>query len=131
VKIERLILLAPALSPRYDLSRALAHVRDKAYSFWSGQDTVVLSVGTRTFGTIDGEYCDAAGYVGFERPPKGDARQYAKLVQYPYEAAWVKYDNFGDHIGVTETAFSKAVLMPLLRGKTMATQPAATREARN
>ena len=119
------MLLASALSPRYDLSKALAHVRDRAYAFWSGLDTVVLSVGTRTFGTIDAEYCDAAGYVGFQRPSKGDAKQYAKLVQYPYDATWVKYDNLGDHIGWTETAFSKAVLVPLLEGKGIATQPAS------
>ena len=36
----------------------------------------------------------------------------------------VKYDNFGDHIGWTETAFSKAVLVPLLEGKAIARYPA-------
>ena len=39
--------LAPALSPQYDLSKALAHVRDKAYVFSSVHDVYVLLASPR------------------------------------------------------------------------------------
>lgn len=124
VQIETLLLLAPALSPSYDLSKALAHVRGKAYVFHSKFDTVVLSVGTRVFGTMDGVIGDAAGFSGFVRPKQASAREYAKLVQQPYDAAWMQYGNEGDHIGCTATPFARAVLAPLVGGPPATTQPA-------
>jgi hypothetical protein len=114
VQIDSLLILAPALSPDYDLSKALAHVQDRADVFWSDLDTGVLNYGTRTFGTIDGKFTAAAGYVGFSQPPGADAAQYAKLHQYPYESAWSKFGNDGDHIGPTETPFAEHVLAPVL-----------------
>jgi hypothetical protein len=117
VKVRRVIFLAPALSPSYDLSKALGHVRDKAYDFYSSHDKLILSVGTQVFGTIDGVYGDAAGYVGFQTPATADAAQYAKLVQRPYDPAWLIYGDDGEHIGPMATAFAKAVLVPLLEGK--------------
>ena len=117
VKLRRVIFLAPALSPGYDLSRALGHVRDKAYDFYSVHDKVILSIGTRMFGTIDGVYSDAAGCVGFKVPPKADATQYAKLVQVSYDPSWLIYGHDGDHIGPMATPFARAVLVPLLEGK--------------
>ena len=116
VKVETVLLLAPALSSQYDLSKGLRHVRGKIYVFYSSMDTLVLSIGTRTFGTIDGLYTDAAGVSGFVKPASGDAAQYAKLVQKAYDPLWVRYGNIGDHLGPTATPFAKAVLAPLLDG---------------
>ena len=79
------------------------------------------------FGTIDGVKSEAAGKVGFTMPDGGDARQYAKLVQYPFDRGWMKYGNLGDHIGMLNPEFSQHVLAPLvlagLGGST--TQPVA------
>src|SRR5688572_15668631 len=46
VVIDELVLIASALSPQYDLSKALRHVRHKAYAFNSNLDVLILSVGT-------------------------------------------------------------------------------------
>lgn len=125
VQIDRLVLIAPALSPQYDLSRALAHVREKAYVFYSPYDAAVLGIGTKMFGTVDGLKVEASGKVGFERPADAaDARQYEKLVQVPYRAEWIKLGNIGDHIGGLSRPFSRAVLAPLLaRGELPAGSP--------
>ena len=117
VKVQRVLFIAPALSPGYDLSRALSHVRDKAYAFYSDRDTVVLSVGTRVFGTIDGVYADAAGNKGFTQPAGADPKQYAKLVQFPYDIAWARLGHYGDHIGPMSTPFAREILEPLLEAK--------------
>ena len=51
--VEAAVLLAPALSPGYDLTRALRAVRREMVVFWSPMDVFVLGLGTRIFGTID------------------------------------------------------------------------------
>lgn len=123
VRIDTWLLVAPALSPNYDLSRALSRVRTAAYSFNSDRDPV-LGFGTRSFGTIDRIKTDAAGRVGFALPPGGDASQYAKLTQFGYQGVWVWAGNGGDHIGATMRPFARRVIGPLLlTGQLPAIQP--------
>lgn len=127
VKIESLLMLASAMSPAYDLSPALRHVRGKGYALHSPYDPV-LGIGTRLFGTIDGIKTDAAGRVGFTMPPGADARQYDKLVQIGYDPAWIPLSNIGDHIGPMMRPFAREVLAPLFStGVLRAFAGAATR----
>jgi len=114
VKVDTVMLLSSALSPDYDLSKALEHVRGTCYSFYSENDVLVLNTGTKLFGTIDGKNCESAGEFGFTFPQTADAKQYAKLIQKPYDKAWMKYDNIGDHMGSMRRPFSANVLAPLL-----------------
>ncbi len=113
VQIDTLVMLAPALSPKYDLSAALRRVKGHAYSFNSEYDPI-LGPGTRAFGTIDRIKSDAAGRVGFEMPQGADREQYAKLVQIPYDRGWMAFGNIGDHIGPMMPRFAARVLAPLL-----------------
>jgi len=125
-KIDTLLFIAPALSPQYDLSRALAHVRGNVYVIYSPYDSAVLGIGTKMFGTVDGVKVEAAGKVGFKQPAKADAQQYEKLVQIPYHSQWVKLGNIGDHIGGLSRPFAKSVLAPLLaRGELPTEQESA------
>jgi pimeloyl-ACP methyl ester carboxylesterase len=132
VRVESLMLLSPALSPDYDLSPALKHVRGKAHVFTSPLDGVVLGAGTRVFGTIDRVRTDAAGRIGFARPKHpADATQYEKLVAWPYDAAWMEYGNIGDHIGPMTRSFARKVLAPvLLTGQPSADERRHVEEAR-
>jgi len=116
--VDSIVMLAPALSPTYDLSRALRHVRGNVYVFFSPHDATVLGLGTRMLGTVDGKKVDASGRVGFKRPPRGDETLYMKLIPVPYRTAWAKLGNIGDHIGALERRFVAMVLAPvLLRGE--------------
>jgi pimeloyl-ACP methyl ester carboxylesterase len=115
VKVDSLLLLASALSPGYDLSPALRHVRGKAYVLYSALDPV-LGVGTRMFGTIDGVKSDAGGRVGFKKPKDAvDPKQYDKLVQIAYHPTWIRLNNIGDHIGAMMRPFAREILSPLLQ----------------
>lgn len=117
IEVENVFLLSPALSPKYDLTKALRHVRGKMFVFSSVRDTLILGAGCQMFGTMDGVQCEAAGLVGFKMPGNADADQYKKLVSEPYQDAWAdKYDNWGDHIGVMQRPFVAAVVAPLLLG---------------
>jgi hypothetical protein len=127
IKIQTLLFIAPALSPGYDLSRALRHVKRAAYVFWSNRDTAILQAGTTVFGTIDGVYAPAAGFTGFLTPKTAAAaHEYAKLHQIAYDPAWVRYYNAGDHIGPMETPFAREVLARVLRGQPLPTTAPST-----
>jgi pimeloyl-ACP methyl ester carboxylesterase len=127
VHVDNLVLLAPALSPRYDLSRALRRVRGSAVSLWSSRDRFVLGWGTLVFGTIDRRHTFAAGRVGFRFPAAGDAIEYRKLTQMPYDPSWLRVGHLGDHIGMMLRPFARDVLVPIVRELSLgipATQPA-------
>ena len=113
MQVQTLVMLASALSPRYDLTTALKHVRGKAYLYYSNGDTLVLGAGTKLFGTVDGVNSEAAGLVGFSRPKVADAKQYEKLVQVPYDKGWLAYHDTGDHIGCMSRSFARHVLAPV------------------
>ena len=119
VSVKSLVMIAPALSPGYDLSAALSHVSGKAYCFYSPDDDMVLGTGTKLFGTIDGVRTDAAGRVGFTKPPGADDRQYAKLVAKPYESSWTRFGNIGGHVGPMTVPFAHAVIGPLMLDKVL------------
>jgi hypothetical protein len=131
MQVDNVLLMAPALSPQYDLSAALRHIRGHLYVFSSTRDTVVLYTGTRLFGTIDGVQTEAAGYSGFIRPPNGDAEQYKKLISIPYNSDWEDLGNWGGHLGAMSRRFSAAVLTPLLMEPAAMTQPSSQHAVSN
>jgi pimeloyl-ACP methyl ester carboxylesterase len=117
-KIESIVFIAPALSQKYDLSKALSHVRGKAFALTSVNDVIVLGAGTSLFGTIDGKKEEAAGLRGFKTPDEpADPKQYDKLVQMPYQDSWMELGNIGDHIGPMGEAFAEKVIAPLLQDR--------------
>jgi pimeloyl-ACP methyl ester carboxylesterase len=116
--VERAVLLAPALSPGYDLSRALRAVRREMVVFWSPLDLIVLGLGTRVFGTIDRVNAVSAGLVGF-RPPgsldEAGCAAYAKLRQVRWRPEMASTGYFGGHVGPDSPAFLRRYVVPLLR----------------
>jgi pimeloyl-ACP methyl ester carboxylesterase len=128
VQIDQLVFVAPALSQRYDLSKALRRVNGKAYAFTSENDVIVLGAGTRMFGTIDGVKEDASGLRGFTMPDGADPKQYAKLVELPYRSEWMRHDNIGDHIGAMGRTFAAKVIAPMLDDRNPPPPPPTTRD---
>ncbi|HEV3166658.1 MAG TPA: alpha/beta hydrolase, partial [Isosphaeraceae bacterium] len=116
--VEAVVLLSPALSPRYDLSRALRAVRREMVVFWSPLDVFVLGLGTWVFGTIDRIRSVSAGMVGF-RPPDGldesGRSLYAKLRQIRWRPGMATTGYLGGHVGPDSPAFLRKYVVPLLR----------------
>jgi hypothetical protein len=118
--VECAVLLAPALSPRYDLTTALRAVRREMVVFWSPLDMIVLGLGTRLFGTVDRVRTVGAGLVGF-RFPAGDAqdtnqnRAYRKLRQIRWHPRMAATGNFGGHLGPDCPLFLRRYVVPLIR----------------
>ena len=108
--IEAAVLLAPAISPGYDLSKALKAVRREMIVFWSPYDVVILGIGTRIFGTIDRVRSVSAGLVGFRAGPG----QLGKLRQIRWRPKMIKSGYLGGHIGPDNPAFLRDYVLPLL-----------------
>lgn len=112
VQIDRLILVAAAISKDYDLTKAKARCRDKVFNFYSTTDGVV-GIGTEMFGTIDRKTVWSAGYCGFV-DAQGELLDYDWLEQIPWEEAWFEYGHFGDHMGYRSRPWARYVLAPCL-----------------
>ncbi len=118
--VERVILLAPALSPGYELSRALRAVRHEMVVFWSPLDVFILGLGTLVFGTVDRVRTAGAGLVGFACPIEGDfpaARTcaYTKVRQIRWRPSMISSGYLGGHFGPDSPLFLKKYVVPLLR----------------
>jgi pimeloyl-ACP methyl ester carboxylesterase len=118
--VERVVLLSPALSPRYDLTAALRAVQRDMVVYWSPLDVVFLGAGTRLFGTIDGVRTRGAGMMGFDVPaqkePEGERRrQYAKLRQVRWRPRMAGLGHLGGHFGADQPRFLLRYVVPLFR----------------
>jgi pimeloyl-ACP methyl ester carboxylesterase len=116
--IDTMVLAAPALSPDYNLSRAMSAVT-RCYALTSRRDRIVLGAGTRVFGTIDRRFTSAAGRHGFRMPAALNAEDraaYDRLVQFRWSDAWRDSGHHGGHTGPVTAAFLARHLVALLRG---------------
>jgi hypothetical protein len=120
-QVERVVMLAPALSPAYDLSCALRAVRRELVVFWSPLDVVILGAGTKFFGTADRIRTVGAGLVGFRLPGTQGGRhenkdaRYEKLRQIRWQARMAATGYLGGHFGTDSPLFLRKYVVPLLR----------------
>lgn len=108
--VDRIVLLAPALSPGCDLRPALRCARQGVDSFHSANDMVgrVLAL----VGNADGQFLISAGCAGF-RTPGADAL-YGHLRQRPWDPQMTRSGYFGGHFGCTRAGFLRTYVVPLL-----------------
>jgi pimeloyl-ACP methyl ester carboxylesterase len=107
VSIDRLVLVAPAISPDYPLEHeVLPHVREHVVNFASDRDLQV-GWGTRTFGTIDRKQTASAGSIGFTAP-------HERLLEYRWSTADLAVGHAGNHLAYLSARWQAAKLLPAL-----------------
>ena len=112
-----IVLLAPSVSPTFDLAPALSRI-DTLHVFSSPRDTFFLNWRTSHFGTYDNVKTRAAGNAGFDLAAlPADLR--AKVVTHPYEEAWKDLDNDGGHFGALADPFAQKIIAPLFISATV------------
>jgi pimeloyl-ACP methyl ester carboxylesterase len=122
--IDRVVLLAAAISPRYDLGKTMAHCRQGIVSFYSENDWSIVGVGTELFGTMDRQRTASAGYIGF-RNNNDQLLTRGGLEQIAWTPAWRNLGHGGDHGGYLARAWAREMLAPQLRlSSTAASRPA-------
>jgi pimeloyl-ACP methyl ester carboxylesterase len=114
VSIDRLILIAAAVSPEYDLTKVLSHVRGNMVNFYSENDWFMLGWGTQTFGTIDRKNTAAAGRIGFV-DAAGKPRESQQIKQIEWRPDWARLGHWGGHIGWLARPWAREVLAAQLR----------------
>jgi pimeloyl-ACP methyl ester carboxylesterase len=119
--VERIILLAPAVSADFDLRPALRSTRRGIEVFCSRRDWWYLGIGVALVGTADGHWRAAAGRDGFkpvvvDRP---DSLLYQKLHQHCWDRSMEWTGNRGGHYGAYQVEYLKAYVLQLFdyRGK--------------
>jgi pimeloyl-ACP methyl ester carboxylesterase len=115
--IERMILLAAAVSPTYDLRPALRATRRELVAFNSTYDRVCLDWCTSLFGTVDRVYGPAAGLDGFREPADLDEEgrgAYRRLVQVPWRLDMIWQCTDGLHNGACMPIFLAHLVSPWL-----------------
>jgi len=116
--LERIILLAPAVSRKRDLRRALRSSCQGIDAFISSHDWCFLGLVTMLTGTTDRCWLTGtAGKNGFQpivADPE-DAALYAKLRQYPWNPHLMWTGNKGGHYGSYQPGYLRVFVLPLLR----------------
>lgn len=107
VRIDRLILVAPAISPDFPIVESvLPHVSEFAANFASDRDLQV-GWGTTRFGTIDRKQTASAGAVGFDESNE-------RLLEYQWRPAEVAYGHYGNHLSYLNRRWQDAKLLPVI-----------------
>jgi pimeloyl-ACP methyl ester carboxylesterase len=117
--IGPVILLAPAVSPKYDLTSALRRVT-VMHVFFSQDDGFWQGFGPTVFGGYDGFHGNGAGRLGFVISTFNKDEQ-SKLVQHPFDPRWNKLGNHGGHFDSLSPDFVQQVLKPLIDAPTTRT----------
>jgi pimeloyl-ACP methyl ester carboxylesterase len=112
--VESVVLLAPAVSPRFPLGESLRGVKKEIVSFWSPFDLFWLGLGTSLFGTADGVHCRAAGLVGFSYGKDSSHREPEKLRQVKWDSSMLKYGHIGEHAGNSMPPYIHKFIVPIL-----------------
>ena len=108
-RVGDVVLLAPSVSPNYDLHPALEKIAGQLHVFYSEHDTAFLKWRDSHFGTYDRIKTSAAGFGGFAGMYLSD-----KLVQHRYQDQWRNLGNDGGHFGTLSEPFVREIVAPLL-----------------
>ena len=114
--VDRVVLLAPSVSSRYDLKPALRATREGIDVFYSERDWFVLGLGMAFSGTTDGQLPPVAGRVGFRHiaANSSDEALYARLRQHPWGPEAEQTGRTGGHYGALEDKHVRARILPML-----------------
>ena len=107
VSIDRVILIAPAISADFPIDRhAREHVAEFVVNFASVKDLQV-GLGTKLFGTIDRKYEYAAGFDGFSVSSE-------QLAQWHWSTADHQIGHYGNHVAYLGRRWQREYLLPAL-----------------
>ncbi len=107
------ILLAPAVSPDYDLKGALEHCR-VLHVFYSEDDDFWQGLGPEIFGNYDGVHRSGAGRRGFTLIGLDESER-KRVFQHAFAREWKEYGVYGGHFEWLRGAFGAEVLEPVIQ----------------
>lgn len=107
VSIDRLLLIAAAVSPRYPLTEEILPKVSELMVNYASRHDWQIAYGTRLFGNMDGTKEPGAGAVGF-------AAEHEKLLQVHWHRGMRHDLHFGSHISYLSPSWQRRYLLPAL-----------------
>ncbi len=115
VRLHNVILCQPAISPTYNLNKALRRVDGTLVNLYAPNDWFMLGLGTSLFGTMDRQYVSAAGKDGFAEPLILDDPQLAKhFKQQMWTPDLIMKGHGGMHAGILSYGWNRNTVAPWL-----------------
>ncbi|MCG8405503.1 MAG: hypothetical protein MI923_09935 [Phycisphaerales bacterium] len=108
--VETAVLLAPAISPAYDIKGATAKCASGLISVGSAGDFFFLGLGTLLLGTSDRHFTPSAGFVGWHYVTEG-------FVEARWHPRWIKHGYVGNHTSSSAIGFIASVIGPRLAAR--------------
>ncbi|MCY2966544.1 MAG: hypothetical protein NT069_23425 [Planctomycetota bacterium] len=109
VAVTSVVLLNAAISPGYNLTRALECVEGKIWNFRSCGDWFFLGLGTLLFGSVDGHHVICAGAGGFDLPNSPETADgtltTGQLREIPWRFEMAGSFHFAGHVGCVNRVF--------------------------
>jgi hypothetical protein len=102
------LMLAPSISPGYDLSRAASKCRASLISIGGPGDAIFLGLGTLLLGTSDRVFSPSAGFAGWHSHP-------TRFVESRWHPSWLRHGYCGNHISTSSPRFIAKVIAPMFR----------------
>ena len=109
VSVRSALLLAPSVSPGYDLTAAARKCCSGLVSIGGPGDVIFLGLATLLFGTSDRVFSPSAGLVGWHSHPPG-------FVESRWHPSWIRYGYWGNHISTSSPRFIAKLIAPMIRG---------------
>lgn len=107
-----IVLLAPSVSPDYDLKPSLQRA-NVIHAFYSPDDSFWLGIAPVIFGDYDASHRYGAGKSGFDLSKLDDAEQ-KKLIEHPYKKEWAFLGVHGGHFDWLSRDFVMKIIEPIL-----------------
>lgn len=112
-QVENVILCGASISANYDLTRALARVRNRMYVYTSEKDAVLAFL-VPMAGTADRTSGASAGLRGFTMPSRASGGQYAKVTHIAWRPEFARYGDYGGHTDALKAPFVQQYMAPLI-----------------
>lgn len=101
--IQTAVLIAPSMSPGYDIRAAAERCDDAIISFGSAGDFFFLGMGTLLFGTSDRVFSPSSGLLGWHH-------QHERFIDARWHPSWLIHGNLGNHTTSAAQLFVKHVI---------------------
>lgn len=111
IEVDNVVLFSPSVSAERNLTKAMQHVRRNLYATCSPYDAICGTLAVNA----DGVSGPPAGTVGFRLPKQAGAgtdTAYQRVINIPWDPAYLAYDWSGGHTAVTNRRMVGAVIAP-------------------
>lgn len=105
--IQCAVLVAPSMSPDYDIALAASKCTNGLISIGGPGDFFFLGLGTTLFGTSDRVRTPSAGWIGWHHHPSG-------FREVRWHPDWIQLGYFGNHTSSSSQAFISQIVAPFL-----------------